>query len=78
VGYLAPRADIIVLPPLCPLSVSPVDFRAGTELIDRAHDTTAAWLDDGHHLLPHPERFLSMHSHRWASVFHEQHEAGAR
>jgi NTE family protein len=74
VGYLAPRADIVVLPPLCPLSVSPVDFRFGTELMDRAHTRTAAWLDSGNHLLPHPERFLSLHGHRWAGSFRHQRE----
>jgi NTE family protein len=74
VAHLAPRADIVVLPPLCPLSVSPIDFRAATQLIGRAHTTTAAWLDEGNHLLPHPERFLSMHGHRWAAAFHDRHE----
>ena len=38
VAHLADRADIIVLPPLCPLSVSPVDFRSGGTLMSRAHD----------------------------------------
>jgi NTE family protein len=35
VAHLAPRADIIVLPPLCPLSVSPADFRFADELMSR-------------------------------------------
>jgi NTE family protein len=74
VGYLESRADIVVLPPLCPLSVSPTDFRHAAELMTRAHDAAGAWLDSGNHLLPHPERFLSMHGHRWASAFGQRHK----
>jgi NTE family protein len=71
VAHLAAHADIVVLPPLCPLSVSPIDFRFGAALIGRAHDSTVAWLDDGNHLLPHPERFLSMHGHRWMTALYD-------
>lgn len=66
VAHFAGRADIIVLPPLCPLSVSPVDFRSAEELMSRAHDASGDWIDAGTHLLPHAERFLSLHGHRWA------------
>jgi len=55
--------DLIVLPPLCPLSVSSSDFRHGELLIDRARRTAGRWLDAGNHRLPHPERFLSLHDH---------------
>ncbi len=72
VAHLAARADIIVLPPLCPLSVSPVDFRSGDELMSRAQHATAEWLDAGNHLLPHAERFLSLHGHRWAQPTHQE------
>jgi NTE family protein len=72
VAHLAARADIVVLPPLCPLSVSPVDFRSGAELMSRARDATGAWLDAGNHLLPHAERFLSLHGHRWAQPTFEE------
>jgi NTE family protein len=60
VGHYADEADIRVLPPLCPLSVSSTDFRQGGLLIDQAHATTARWLAEGgtHHT--HPERFLSL------------------
>ena len=37
--------DLRVLPPLCPLRVTPVDFSHTEELIDRAHRTAGAWLD---------------------------------
>lgn len=36
----APRAQIHVMPPLCPLSVFPGDFRHSAELIERARETT--------------------------------------
>jgi NTE family protein len=57
------RVELIVLPPLCPLSISSVDFRAAALLIERAHAATSRWLDAGSHRLPHPERFLSLHRH---------------
>jgi len=75
VSYLADRADVVVLPPLCPLTVSPIDFRSADDLMSRARQSAGAWLDAGNHLLPHPERFLSMHGHRWArSRHHETHK----
>jgi NTE family protein len=57
------RVELIVLPPLCPLSVSSADFRHAEMLIDRAHDASGRWLDSGNQHLPHPERFLSLHDH---------------
>jgi NTE family protein len=56
-------ADLMVLPPLCPLNVSAADFGHAGELIDRAHRATADWLAAGATALPHPERFLSLHRH---------------
>jgi NTE family protein len=58
------RVELIVLPPLCPLSVSSVDFRAARQLIERAETASSRWLDAGSHRLPHPERFLALHRHR--------------
>ena len=63
VAHYAERADIRVLPPLCPLTVSSADFRHGALLIDRAAVATSRWLDAGRQHLPHPERFLSLHGH---------------
>jgi NTE family protein len=57
------RAEIIVLPPLCPLSVSSVDFSAARLLIEQAEATSRRWLDAGKHRVPHPERFLALHRH---------------
>ena len=63
VSHFAERADIRVLPPLCPLSISSSDFRHGAALVERARTATGRWLDDGGPRLAHPERFLSMHHH---------------
>lgn len=66
VAHAADRVDIVTLPPLCPLAVSSVDFSHGTDLIARGHRAAGEWLDAGHHHLPHPERFLSLHHHHAA------------
>lgn len=55
--------DLDLIPPLCPLSVSPADFRHSAELIDRAQRAAGRWLDEGGTELPRPERFLSLHRH---------------
>lgn len=57
------RIDLVVCPPLCPLSVSAADFAHSSELINRARQATSRWLDRGGHHVPHPERLLSLHSH---------------
>jgi len=57
------QVELVVLPPLCPLSVSSSDFRSAGLLIDRARQGSNAWLESGNHHLPHPERFLSLHGH---------------
>lgn len=73
---LAGQADIVVLPPLCPLSVSSVDFSASNELMARARRASGEWLDSGRHHLAHPERFLSLHSHPWTRRnVHHLHDA---
>ena len=63
VAHFAHRADIRVLPPLCPLTVSSADFRHGALLVDRARSESSRWLDEGGSGRANPERFLSLHSH---------------
>ena len=63
VTYLADRAELHVLPPLCPLAVASFDFRHATELIDRAHRASRAWLAAEKARQARPERFLSLHRH---------------
>lgn len=45
--FYSSRADIFVVPPLCPLDISPYDYTQCGHLIDRAAEDTRAWLDDG-------------------------------
>lgn len=45
--YYASRAKIYVVPPLCPLDISPYDYTQCAQMIERAAQTTRAWLDDG-------------------------------
>jgi NTE family protein len=68
VAEFADKAELHVIPPLCPLSVSSADFGHARELIDRARITTGQWLDTGRDRLPQAERFLSLHEHRDPSL----------
>jgi NTE family protein len=43
----AGQAEIITVPPLCPLTVSPYDFSRAGELIERAAAQTRRWLQQG-------------------------------
>ena len=63
VAQFAGHAQVKVLPPLCPLAVSSVDFSRAAELIERARDATGRWIDSGGPSLPAPQRFLSLHHH---------------
>ena len=45
--HLADRAEVITVPPLCPIDVSAYDFSRARELIDRAADNTRRWLKTG-------------------------------
>ena len=45
VELLADRAELIVLPPPCPLSITPIDFSKAEELISRGYADAADYLD---------------------------------
>ncbi|MBK5289779.1 MAG: patatin-like phospholipase family protein [Acidimicrobiia bacterium] len=55
------EVEIVVLPPLCPLDVSPVDFSHTDELIERARASSGEWLDKDHTMPPHA--LLDLHRH---------------
>lgn len=63
VAYFAERVDLNVLPPLCPVAVSPSDFRYARSLIDRAYAASTQWIEAGGLNRPNPERYLSLHRH---------------
>jgi NTE family protein len=74
VTLYADRVDLVVLPPLCPLTVSSIDFRYARELVRRAHASAGAWLDSGAAGRPHPERILGLHSHRSGPAPRDEHD----
>jgi NTE family protein len=41
------QAEIVTVPPLCPLAVSPYDFSHAGELIERTAEQTRRWLQRG-------------------------------
>lgn len=47
IEHFRDEVEIITVPPLCPLSVSPYDFSRGGDLIERAAEQTHRWLDGG-------------------------------
>jgi NTE family protein len=62
-GGLEPSVDYFVLPPLCPLEVSPYDFTQTNELIERAINSTNAWIAAGGLERPRVHSQLSLHEH---------------
>lgn len=61
---LRDQAELVILPPPCPLTVSPVDFSHAAELIDRGHEDAVEYLDAvarGDAPVPLP---MTMHDHR--------------
>jgi NTE family protein len=74
VRLYADRVDLVVLPPLCPLNISSIDFRHAPELIRRAHAAATDWLDSGAAERPHPERILGLHGHPSIAAQRAAHE----
>lgn len=61
---LSDRAELIVLPPPCPLTVQPIDFSHTGELIERGYEDGAEYLDAvAGREAPVPLR-MSMHDYR--------------
>ncbi len=57
------QAEIVTVPPLCPLEVSPYDFSRAGELIERAAEQTQRWLDHGGLLRERVPQALRAHTH---------------
>lgn len=55
--------SIRLLPPLCPVHTSAIDFAHAAALIARARKASAHWIESGDIELPAPERFLATHDH---------------
>jgi NTE family protein len=56
------NARIKVVPPLCPITISPIDFGHSAELIARARESTTRWLGQGEPLRASLKR-LHAHNH---------------
>ncbi len=56
------RARLHVLPPLCPLAVSPADFGHAAVLLRRSHRASSQWLARGQDKTA-PAQALSLHEH---------------
>ena len=56
------NARVKVVPPLCPIAISPIDFGHAAELIARARESTTRWLAQGEPLRASLKR-LSAHNH---------------
>jgi NTE family protein len=57
------QAEIVTVPPLCPLEVSPYDFSRAGELIERAAEQTQRWLDRGGLTRERVPQALRAHAH---------------
>jgi NTE family protein len=56
--------DLRVIPPLCPLAVSPADFSQARELIDRSYEAARKWIDHlDAHVAADQSRDLGFHRH---------------
>jgi len=64
VRHFRGQAEILVVPPLCPLDVSPLDFRRTGELLARAAAETERWLAEGVAMVDGVPHQLPPHSHR--------------
>jgi len=64
IELLRESANLIVLPPPCPLRVQPVEFGRADELIERGYEDSGAYLDSVAGQEPAAVPFsMSMHSH---------------
>jgi NTE family protein len=64
VELLADRAELIVLPPPCPLSVTPIDFSHADELIERGWRDSRSYLDALERGDAPAPLSMTMHDHR--------------
>jgi NTE family protein len=56
------KVELHLIPPLCPMTVSPADFSHSVELIERSHTATRKWLAERHPLTGQAA-FLGLHQH---------------
>lgn len=64
IALYASRADLVVLPPPCPLPISPTDFGHAGELMHEAYIEALATLAVDAGRRAHPDRLIALHTHR--------------
>lgn len=64
IELLQDRCELVVLPPPCPLRVSPMDFRHSEELVRLGYDGAARHLAEADRGEVEPALPMSMHDHR--------------
>jgi NTE family protein len=64
VEMLRERAELIVLPPPCPLSIAPIDFSRADELIRRGYEDSRDYLDAAARGDAPVPLAMTMHAHR--------------
>ncbi|MBI2168543.1 MAG: patatin-like phospholipase family protein [Actinobacteria bacterium] len=57
------EVDLRVVPPLCPVTISPADFRHSADLIERARRSTEAWLESRPVGREHQAALVAPHDH---------------
>jgi NTE family protein len=62
VEHYQDHVDLQIIPPLCPLDVSPVDFSRTSELVNRGYQASKEWLASGRSRKGQ-ERFLRLQRH---------------
>lgn len=63
IEHYSSRVDIRVMPPLCPLDVSSIEFGHTGRLIDDSRAATAGWLQAHDSPSEDPGRILALHTH---------------
>lgn len=63
IGRYEPEVDLRVVPPLCPVAVSPADFGHSADLIERARQSTEAWLAAPGPTCLHQAALVEPHTH---------------
>lgn len=63
VSRLEPVVELHLIPPLCPVSVSPVDFSHSADLIRRARAASDEWLESHRTTRQGQARWLALHTH---------------
>ena len=63
IEFYKEKAKLKVIPPLCPITISPKDFSKSKELIKRAYESTQEWLKMGNLESDEVPKLMKFHNH---------------